>query len=288
MEPLLEISVLIVGLAAGFIGALLGIGGGVIIVPSLSLFLGMPIHSAIAVSIVSVVATGIGGASRYVRKGIINLKLGIFLEATTVLGVIVGVFSALFVSGGILYIIFSILLFYLSFSHATTIKKEEKKLNEKSFIEGQDVISKSLGLEGSYYDGERKTEIYYKVKGSFKGSLMSFFAGIGSGLLGIGGGVFKVTAMNLFMNVPLKVAVATSKFMISVTAAVGSLLYYLEGVTPLPYVAPCALGTMVGASLGARIMVRLRSRYIKAFLAILMAYLGYTMLMKGATLLLGD
>lgn len=279
LDTVLYLLTLLVGVLAGFLGALLGIGGGVIIVPALSIYIGLPIHSAIATSMVAVTATGTTGAARYIKQNLVDIKLGIFLEMMTVIGVMIGVFLALRVSGSTLYILFSCLLFCLSFAHLVTVRREERKLIRREY--GEATRKTGLELEGEYYDESLKIKVPYYVTGYVKGSIMSFLAGMGSGLLGIGGGVFKVAAMNLLMNVPLKVAVATSKFMISITAATGSLLYYLSGTTPLPFVAPCALGTMIGVTIGTKIMNRVRSKYLKILLFLLTFYLGFSMLGKG-------
>ncbi len=279
LDTVLYLLTLLAGIFAGFLGALLGIGGGVIIVPALSIYVGLPIHSAIAISIVAVTATGTTGAARYIKQNLVDIKLGIFLEMMTVIGVMIGVFLALRISGSILYILFACLLFSLSFTHLVTVRKEERKLIRREY--GKVLRKTGLELKGEYYDESLKIRVPYYVTGYIKGSLLSFLAGMGSGLLGIGGGVFKVAAMNLLMNVPLKVAVATSKFMISITAATGSLLYYLSGTTPLPFVAPCALGTMIGVIMGTKIMNKVRSRYLKILLFLLTFYLGFSMLEKG-------
>jgi len=279
LDAVLYLLTLLIGVLAGFLGALLGIGGGMIIVPALSIYLGLPIHSAIATSMVAVTATGTTGAARYIKQNLVDIKLGIFLEMVTVIGVMIGVFLALRVSGSVLYILFSCLLFCLSFTHLVTVGREERKLIRREY--GEATRKTGLGLKGEYYDENLKIKVPYHVTGYIKGSLMSFLAGMGSGLLGIGGGVFKVAAMNLLMNVPLKVAIATSKFMISITAATGSLLYYLSGTTPLPFVAPCALGTMIGVIMGTKIMNRVRSGYLKILLFLLTFYLGFRCLERG-------
>ncbi len=279
-----QLLVLLVGFVAGFIGALFGIGGGVIIVPSLSLFLGIPIHSAIAVSIFAVVATGMAGAARYVKQGLTDIKLALYLETITVVGVFIGVHLALLASPEFLYLVFSALLYYLAFTHLFTARKEERRVIGGGF-EGDK--AGFLGLTGVYYDRAANKEVRYKVRGEAKGALVSFLAGIGSGLLGIGGGVFKVAAMNLFMDVPLKVSVATSKFMISITAATGALLYTISGVAPVLYVAFAAMGTMLGATIGSRVMNRIRSKHLKYLLFLLMLYLGVNMMLKGLSIMMG-
>jgi hypothetical protein len=151
----------------------------------------------------------------------------------------------------------------------------------------QDGISKYLGLTGSYFDVSQNKQVDYRVNGASKGALISSFAGITSGLLGVGGGIIKVAAMNMFMNVPLKAAVGTSKFMIGVTAAVGALLFFVAGVVDVYVLAPIALGTTLGATLGTLIMNKIRSYVLKISFGFLVTYFAYTMFAQGLTLAFG-
>src|SRR2546427_4068603 len=234
---------------AGSVGALFGIGGGVIIVPFLTTLLGLPIHEAIAVSIVAVVATSNAGGSGYVEQKITNIRLAMFLEMSTTIGALIGGVIALLLNSWILFFFFGALLLYVAFTTFRSRKRDTTQLSGE-----QDRVASYLGLGGSYYDAAEKRDVEYKVTGTSKGSLISAFAGVTSGLLGIGGGVIKVGAMNSFMRVPLKAAVATSKFELGVTAATSALLYFVSGVVNLYLVAPVALGTTLGATFGSRIM----------------------------------
>jgi len=273
---------------AGFLGALIGIGGGIIMVPALTFLFDLPIQQAIAVSIVGVVATSISGGSSYVDQRITNIRLAIFLETSTTFGAFLGALLVVLISGNFLYIIFSFFALFIATTQIFSLKKEVKKMEKNDFKNiKQDRISKLLSLGGDYIDGNTKTKIEYIIKGSPIGWLISFFAGLGSGLLGIGGGVFQVSAMNIFMNVPMKVAVATSKFMIGVTAATSAILYYVSGVLRLEYIAPAALGVMIGATLGTMIMNKLKVKWLKVIFFFLMTYIGYSMLGKGILLTFG-
>ncbi|RLE83510.1 MAG: sulfite exporter TauE/SafE family protein, partial [Thermoprotei archaeon] len=138
-----------------------------------------------------------------------------------------------------------------------------------------------------YFDEREKIKVEYVVRGSIIGWLIAFIAGVGSGMLGIGGGFLKVSAMNLFMNIPLKVAIATSKFMICITAATSAVIYYVSGVVRLDLVAPLAVGTTIGATLGSRVMNKFKIKWLKLIFAFIMFYLGYAMLRKGLLLIFG-
>jgi uncharacterized membrane protein YfcA len=273
---------------AGFLGALMGIGGGIIIVPALTIIFGVPIKEAIAISIVTVVATSISGGSSYVEQRITNIRLAIFLETSTTIGAFIGALLVLIVSGNYLYVVFALLAFYLALSQILSVKREVKRTESNDFMNiTQDRVSKYLNLRGDYFDMSINHKVEYLVKNSIIGWIVSFLAGLGSGLLGVGGGIFKVSVMNIFMNVPLKAAVATSKFMIGVTAATSAILYFVAGLLNLEYIAPAALGTMLGASVGTALMNRIRVKWLKVFFFLLMCYIGYNMLGKGLLLTLG-
>jgi len=272
-----------IAIFAGFFGALVGIGGGIIIVPALSVIFHLPIHTAIAASIVSVIATSIAGARSYVDQQITNVRLGMFLEISTTLGALVGALIGVMVHGWILAETFAVLIFYMAIYSFGTRKTEERMIQSGVYDHEvrKDEISRSLNLTGNYHDAALKTEVYYQATRTIEGSLISSLAGIGSGMLGIGGGVIKVAAMNSLMGIPMKVAVATSKFMIGVTAAISAVVYFLAGGIDFYVVAPVALGTMLGATFGSAVMNKLHSRVIKTVFFILMIYLGYQMFAKG-------
>ena len=267
---------------AGFFGGLFGIGGGAIIVPFLALFMGVPIHEAIAISLVSVIATSNAGGSSYLEQKITNVKLAMYLEVATTAGALTGSVITLLLQSWVLFMIFGVLLSYVAFSSFKSRASDERRIIQNKFADvRQDGLSKYLGLAGSYFDVSQNKQVEYRVKGASKGAVISSFAGVTAGLLGVGGGVIKVAAMNMFMNVPLKVAVGTSKFMIGVTAAVGALLFFIAGVVDVYVLAPIALGTTVGATLGTLIMNRLRSYVLKISFGVLVTYLAYTMFAEG-------
>jgi uncharacterized membrane protein YfcA len=272
---------LIVGIIAGFFGALLGIGGGVIIIPCLTMFFNFGIKEAIAVSIVSVVATSIAGASRYVEQRITNVRLGMFLETATTAGAVSGAFLAVKAPSSFLYILMGILLIYLSVSQLLTRKKEEEKLRNDLFITKEDEISRKLGLSNKYPDIAEGKEVNYTVIRTKSGLIASYLAGLISAMLGVGGGIIKVPVMNQLMNVPMKAAVATSKFMIGVTASTGALLYLAYGLVNTEAVAPVAMGVMIGATAGTSVMNKMKAGFIKLIFGLILLYFAYNMIIKG-------
>ncbi len=266
----------LIAIGAGLLGALVGIGGGIIVVPALTLVFNIPVHYAISASLISVIATSIAGANRYVEQEITNLKLGMFLEIFTTAGALVGAFLALILHGWILSVIFGVLVFVMDFYSFKN--REEKTINHNN----NNPSKKSLvDFEDTFYDRAEKRTVEYKVLNPIKGGFISMLAGIGSGLLGIGGGIVKVSVMNSYMKVPMKVAVATSKFMIGVTAAASAVLYFLNGAVNSFIVAPVALGTITGATLGSIVMNRIQTKYIKILFIVVAGYLSVRMIIRG-------
>ncbi|MGZ4790101.1 MAG: sulfite exporter TauE/SafE family protein [Terriglobales bacterium] len=266
---------------AGFFGALLGVGGGVFIVPVMVLMFKLPMKVAVAASIVSVIATSNAGGSSYVDQRITNLKLAMFLEIATTIGALSGALLAIYLQQWLMLIIFAVMLAYMSYAAFTTRNLDDKKIKSGEFAKAkQDRLSHYLQLHGSYHDVAAARDVDYVVNGTPVGTTISYLAGLASGLLGVGGGVLKVSAMNRYMNVPMKVAVGTSKLMIGVTAAVSSILFFLAGLIHFSVVAPVALGTTIGATIGTTVMNRLHSSKLKWIFTVLMAYLAYGMLAK--------
>ena len=273
---------------AGFFGALLGVGGGVFIVPVMVLMFHLPVKVAVAASIVSVIATSNAGGSSYVDQRITNLKLAMFLEIATTIGALTGALLAIYLQQWAMLIIFAFLLAYMSYAAFATRNLDDQKIAAGGFANAKpDRLSHYLGLHGSYHDLAAGRDVEYVVNGAPVGASISYLAGLASGMLGVGGGVLKVSAMNRYMNVPMKVAVGTSKLMIGVTAAVSSILFFLAGLIHFSVVAPVALGTTIGATIGTMVMNRLHSSKLKWIFTVLMAYLAYGMLAKGLALRFG-
>jgi uncharacterized protein len=250
LSPWLSLFVLVVvAFAAGTVGAALGVGGGLFLVPGLVLLFGLDIHVAIAASIVSVIATSSAAASGDVQTGLTNVRLGMFLETGTAVGGLLGALVSVTVlasnSNVLVFAFVPVILLAAILMHNT---RDRDTVPDPP----PDPVARRLRLDGEYVGpvtGIRRT---YRVTGTRPGLGFAFLAGIASGLLGIGGGIFKVPAMNAVMNVPLRVATATSTFMIGVTAAAGALVYLFAGDVVLAVAAPVILAVFFGTVLGRR------------------------------------
>jgi hypothetical protein len=264
---ILEFSLLVwVGsFTAGLIGALTGLGGGVIIVPLLTSVFGVDIRYAVGASLVSVIATSLGAASTYIKQGYTNLRLGMFLEVATTIGAIIGALIATQVSVKALTIVLAIILLYSAY-----LSQQPKRQEPEN--ESPEVLANYLQLNSSYPTSEGL--IPYQVHAVPGGFLVMFVAGITSGLLGIGSGAFKVLAMDNVMRIPFKVSTTTSNFMIGVTAAASAGVYLARGYIDPGLSMPVMLGVLPGAFLGARILVGAKTqvlRIIFSFVLVAMA-----------------
>lgn len=273
------ILIMISGILAGLIGSLTGLGGGTVITPLLTLFMGVPIIFATGASLVSTIATSAGSASSYTREKIANIKVGIGLEVATTIGAIVGSSLAVLVYtqgfAGIIYVIFG---FVLLFSLIPTIRRGRYEFPEKK---APDWYTKVFQLQGSYYDAKMKKKVEYSGVRWWLGEFVMFFAGIISGLLGIGSGALKVLGMDWAMNLPMKVTTTTSNFMIGITAATGSSIYWYEGFIQFFIVSATAMGVLIGSYFGAKILVRITNKNIRWIFFAILSFLGIEMVLKG-------
>ncbi|MFL0246857.1 sulfite exporter TauE/SafE family protein [Candidatus Clostridium stratigraminis] len=274
---LMALQILILSIAAGVFGSILGLGGGIIITPALTLLFGIDIKYAIGASIVSVIATSSGAAVAYIRDKITNVRIGMFLEIATTVGAITGAFISGLINSKYLYIIFGFLLLY---SALAMLKKKGQELPKNVVTHP---VAEKLKLNGEYYDKVLKQNVTYNVAGVYGGFGMMYVAGVISGLLGIGSGIFKVMAMDLFMKLPLKVSSATSNFMIGVTAAASAGVYLLRGNIDPKIAASVALGVLVGATIGTKIMQNLKSKTIRMIFIPVLAFVSIQMIVKGFT-----
>lgn len=271
----LSLIIFVFSILAGFIGSLLGLGGGIIIIPALTLLLGVRIHEAIGASIVSVIATSSGAAIAYLRDKITNIRIGMLLETATTLGAVSGAFIAGLIEPKVLYIIFALLMIY---SASAMFKKRYSEL-PKDIVEHP--LAKRLKLSSEYYDKALGETVAYKVTGVYPGFAVMYGAGVISGLLGIGSGVFKVLGMDIFMKLPMKVSTATSNFMIGVTAAASAGVYFSRGdINPL-VAGPVALGVLLGAQAGTKVMEQLNSKTLRLIFIPILLYVALQMLWKG-------
>jgi uncharacterized membrane protein YfcA len=264
-----------VSIVGGFIGSLLGLGGGLVVIPMLTLALKVDIRYAIGASIVSIIATSSGAAAAYVRERMTNLRVAMVLEIATTLGALTGGYLAGRIAGRWLFMVFGIVM------AASAVMMLRKRRNAAS-DEGEGTPwANYLRLHGSYYDGALQKEVSYRVVRARLGLGLMYIAGMMSGLLGIGSGVLKVPAMDLGMRLPIKVSTATSNFMIGVTAAASAGLYFARGDIN-PFIAgPVAAGILVGAMIGARVMGRLQNALIRYVFVVVLLIVSAQMLLKG-------
>ncbi len=257
-----------VAVFAGVVGSMVGVGGGIVVVPVLTLVFDVPIKVAVATSLICVVATSSAAQTVFVTKGMTNLRLGMSLEIMTTLGAIAGGLTAVLISGRILQGAFAVILVYVAYT-----------MNRR----GGDVIPLRTGLlEASYVDPADGRRVAYGVRRLKIGVLLSFLAGNVSGLVGLGGGGFKVPIMNVVMGVPLKATIATSNLMIGATAATGAVIFYGRGFVDARYAVPMAIGILLGARLGPRLAVRLSSRTLGTSFQVLLLVFAALMATRAA------
>jgi len=260
------IGILIVAFVAGVFGSMLGVGGGIIMVPVLSLAFGVPIKTAIATSIICVIATSSMAQTTFAARGMTNMRLGMFLEVATTVGALAGGITAVLIDGSILQACFAVLLFYVAW--------------QMSRRRGDVVPVEGTVMPSSYYDPSQGRQVSYGVHGLGVGFTLSIVAGNVSGLLGVGGGAFKVPIMNLLMGVPLKATIATSNLMIGVTAATSAAIFYGRGYVDPRWAVPAALGILVGARIGPRFAIRLPARVLVLIFEVVLVVFGVLMLLK--------
>ncbi len=259
---------------AGLLGSLTGLGGGVVIVPLLTLGFGVDIRYAIGASLVSVIATSAGAASAYVKEGYTNIRIGMFLEIATTLGALCGAFLASQIHTSLLAVIFGVVLIHSAYLSL-------RPRYEEGGTDWPDRLSTRLRLDGSFPTAEgRQTYYVHAVPAGFG---LMFLAGSLSGLLGIGSGAVKVLAMDHFMRIPFKVSTTTSNFMIGVTAAASVGIYLNRGYIDPGLSMPVMLGVLMGALSGARILVKTKTRLLRLIFSIVILFLAAEMIYNGLT-----
>ena len=276
MTPLLFV-LLVVGISfiAGVLGSLLGLGGGMIVVPALTLLLGIDIRLAIGASIISVIATSSGAAAAYVRDRLANLRVAMFLEIGTVLGAITGAYVAGILHPRWLFVLFGVILG----SSAVAMLRPRARAIE--LPHGRTSLAHRLRMDGSYFDDARGGDVAYQPARPFLGLGLMYVAGVVSGLLGIGSGALKVPAMDLAMELPIKVSTATSNLMIGVTAAASAGLYFARGQIDPFVAAPVAIGVLGGAFAGSTLLPRLASRTLRVAFVVVLVIVSAQMLVRG-------
>jgi uncharacterized membrane protein YfcA len=263
--PEMDLGIFLVSVCAGLIGSLAGVGGGILVIPALTTIFGVDIRLAVGASIVSVIATSSGAASAYVRDRITDMRIGMFLELATTTGAVCGAFIAAYVTASLLFLLLGLVVL-LSAAMQVARLSEEIPTDEPSHL------AAALKLSSTYPDRRLGREVPYSARRVPLGFIMMWFAGVVSGLLGIGSGVLKVLAMDGAMRLPMKVSSATSNFMIGVTAAASAGIYLSRGDVDPRITAPVALGVLLGAITGARLLNRVSNRFVRAiFLPVLVA-----------------
>lgn len=261
-------------LAAGLLGSLTGLGGGMVIVPLLLLVFKVDIHYAAGASLISVIATSSGAAAAYVKEGFTNIRIGMFLEVATTLGAIFGAYLVARISPPAIAIIFGLVLLCSAYMSVRSRTSTPSALPP-------DPLATRLGMNGVYPAIAGPTS--YSIRRVPLGFLICYFAGLISGLLGIGSGALKVLAMDQAMEIPFKVSTATSNFMIGVTAAASAGIYFQRGYIDPGLAMPVMLGVLFGSFMGARIMPGTPSRKLRIIFDAAILILAFEMLFKGFT-----
>jgi uncharacterized membrane protein YfcA len=256
---------------AGLLGSLTGLGGGVVVIPLLTLAFGVDIRYAIGSALLASIATSSGSASAYVKEGITNIRLGMFLEIATTLGAVVGALIAVYTPTNTIAILFGAILI---FSAAMTLRKK----NQEVLTEGSRLFY-LLKLNGTY--PTKEGEVAYKIKNVGAGFSMMTLAGVISGLLGIGSGALKVLAMDTAMRIPFKVSTTTSNFMIGVTAAASAAVYIQRGYMDPGLAFPVIIGVLGGAFTGSKLLTRMNPQVLRVIFCIAITFVALEMIYNG-------
>jgi uncharacterized protein len=260
----------VTGAVTGLLGSMLGLGGGVFLVPLLTLALGVPIRVAIAASLISVMATSVASATVNLDRGLVNMRLGLLLEVATASGALLGGLLSAHLTQRQLFLTFAVTMASMGLVMAF-------RSGRRNVISDLSVDVGTLG--GRLHEGE--AAYVYRMRRLPVGVLASLVAGAVSGLLGLGGGIVKVPVLNTFCGIPIRVAAATSTFMIGITTAASAFLYYGRGEIALPITAAVALGALPGSLVGARMSDRVATRSLKVMMAVVLLVVGLRMALEG-------
>ncbi|WP_374165167.1 sulfite exporter TauE/SafE family protein [Arcticibacter sp. MXS-1] len=267
--------ILLVGAyAAGLLGSLTGLGGGVVLIPLLTLIFHVDIRYAIGCALVASIATSSGSAAAYIKEGITNIRIGMFLEIATTTGAIIGALIAAYVATHIVAIIFGVVLL---FSAAMSLRKK----HEGAETDDRSALARTLKLNGSFPTKDGVVE--YKVRRVLGGYSLMTIAGVLSGLLGIGSGALKVLAMDTIMRIPFKVSTTTSNFMIGVTAAASAVVYLQRGYIDPGLAMPVVIGVLGGAFTGSKILVGANTKKLRLLFSVVISFLAIEMIYNGLT-----
>ena len=256
---------------AGLVGSLTGLGGGVVVIPLLTLVFHVDIRYAIGAALLASIANSSGAASAYVKEGITNIRLGMFLEIATTIGAVGGAVIAVYTPTNTIAILFGAILL---FSAAMTIRKKNQEVSTVG-----SPLSYKLKLNSSY--PTKYGEVSYKLKNVGAGFSITALAGVLSGLLGIGSGALKVLAMDSTMHIPFKVSTTTSNFMIGVTAAASAVVYLQRGYMDAGIAFPVMLGVLGGAFTGSKLLTRMDPKVLKYIFCVAITFVAAEMIFNG-------
>jgi uncharacterized membrane protein YfcA len=273
MEPFLILALVAVGILAGTVGTIFGIGGGIIFVPVLTILFDLTASEAVAVSLVGIIATSTGAASFYVKEGMSNIRLGLLLEITTCIGAMVAAVLAAYVANWALLIAFGCVLIY---SGSTMLFKKERIVEQCDSENGMCFI---------YKDSKDLSNQRYEIKNAKSGLLACTVAGVISSTTGVGGGTIKIPLMNVHMHVPIKVATATSSYMIGITAFSGAIVYFIHGDLLLDYAAAIAVGAFIGTAIGTRASKHINSGPLRKYFSILLYAISIVIFLEAGGIL---
>ena len=263
----------LISIAAGGFGSMVGIGGGLVIVPLLSIVLGYDVKVAIAASLIGVIATSLSASPRYIKSGIADRRLGLLLLVAAALGGLAGGVTAGYLDGRTLSLLFALLLTGVALRMLWQLRHPVVRAPV-------DVSDVGSGFASSYIEPTTDEEVTYRAHRVLPGTLVSFFAGNVSGLLGVGGGVINVPTMNVLMQVPIRVATTTSTYMLAATATASAVVYLASGQLDPLWAAPVALGVIVGARAGARLSMRLSQDVLRLAFVVIAAVFAISMFLE--------
>lgn len=273
MDPLLLVLLIVIGLGAGILGALFGLGGGIIFVPVL-LLMGLQPTEAVAISLIGIIAGSVGASTVYVDRGLSNVRLGLLLEITTATGAIIGAIVATYLEEWILMVIFAVIVY---FSGYRMIRSPETIVHPSEDARGRYAFS--------YRDEASGEDVAYELQHVRGGMALCTVAGMISSMTGVGGGMVKVPLMNLYMHVPMKTASATSSYMIGITAFSGAITYFLGGQVLLEYAAGIAIGAFLGSLAGTVITRRINARHLRKYFSVVVFIMATIVLLQAAGVL---
>lgn len=261
---------------AGFIGSLTGLGGGVIVIPLLTLGFGIDMRYAIGAALVTSIASSSGAAAAYIKEGITNVRIGMFLEIATTTGAVIGAVIAMYLDKMYIAIIFGVVLIF------SAVRSAWKKEDEANYSAPGDKLAEKLKLNGTF--PVKKGEVVkYNVHNVAGGYSLMTLAGILSGLLGIGSGALKVLAMDTAMRIPFKVSTTTSNFMVGVTAAASAVIYLQRGYIDPGLAMPIVVGVLLGAFFGSKILPKTNVKKLRLLFSIVIFFLALSMMYNGIT-----